>query len=165
MHNDNEAVLQRLEKSYLEFKRKLPRKVAVVAVNFYKRNFQVGGFVDKPFQKWKKPSKKGGNTLVKTGNLRRSVKQISVSPTRVVIGSDMPYAKIHNEGGKIEITPKMRRYFWAMFKKTKDVKYKAMALTKQKHLTMPKRQFIGDSHALPVALDRMIIKELKNTLQ
>lgn len=165
MLNNNEEVLRQLQKDYSKFKTKLPRKVAITAVNFVKRNFQLGGFVDKPFQKWKKPLKKRGKTLVKTGNLRRSIKHISISPKRVVIGSNLPYAEIHNDGGKIEITPKMRRYFWALFKKTAKLEFKAMALTKKTHIEIPKRQFIGDSKALPIALNMMIIKELKKALK
>jgi phage gpG-like protein len=48
----------------------------------------------------------------------------------IEIGTKVPYARIHEEGGIIPRTEKQRRYFWAMFYKTSDVKYKYMALSK-----------------------------------
>ena len=55
----------------------------------------------------------------------------SVSAKVIVgIANHNHYAKIHNEGGKILITPKMRRFFWAKFKETGKEYWKGLALTK-----------------------------------
>ncbi|AWL77959.1 hypothetical protein DKB58_02835 [Capnocytophaga canimorsus] len=61
----------------------------------------MGGFVDKPFQKWKKSQMNKRTTMVQSGNLRRAIKKLRVSRNRVVvgIGQHIPYAQIHNEGG------------------------------------------------------------------
>jgi len=99
--------------------------------------------------------------------LRRGIKVTNVSRNQVRVGvdSNIKYAEIHNFGGKIEITPKMRRYFWAMFKQTGDAYYKGLALTKKKHFDIPERKFIGNTLAMEPRLDRRTIKELKKITQ
>lgn len=155
-----------LEKEYLRFRRKLPNKIAITAVKFFKRNFKVGGFVDKPFKKWKKSKFNNRTTMVQSGDTRRDIKKLHVSQDKIVVGiaNHNHYAKIHNEGGKIVITPKMRRFFWAKFKETGREHWKFMAITQKTHIDIPKRQFIGDSKALEITVERMIIKELKKYL-
>ena len=46
--------------------------------------------------------------------MRRSIKDgVSVTDhDSVVFSSSVPYAAIHNEGGTITVTRKMKRYFW-----------------------------------------------------
>ena len=46
----------------------------------------------------------------------------------VRFSSYVPYAAIHNEGGKITVTGKMKKFFWAKFKETGEVGWKYMAL-------------------------------------
>lgn len=163
MVNKNSHKLDSLYTNYKKVRKGLTNKLAIVAVNFFKRNFRVGGFVDKPFKKWKDSGKKSGKTLVKTGNLRRSIKKIVANFKGFVVGvtGNIAYAKIHNEGGKIEITQKMRRQFWYMYGKTGEVKYKAMALTSKTHIEIPERKYIGDSEAIEIALEREIKKQFK----
>ncbi len=49
----------------------------------------------------------------------------------VELGSNKPYAPIHQYGGDVDIpvTEKSRKFFWYKFYKTKNPKWKAMALT------------------------------------
>lgn len=99
--NDNTKTFKALETQYKKLRGQLPRKIAITVVNFFKRNFRVGGFVDSPFQKWKatsNPNKR--HTLVKTGNLRRSIQKIKVAERRIVVrvARNIPYAQIRNEG-------------------------------------------------------------------
>lgn len=165
--NDNTIIFLKLEQDYKRIRQRLPNQIAITAVNFFKRNFKVGGFVDRPFKKWKEVGGKNkrGKTLVKSGNLRRAIKKLRVTRNKVVVGinKNIPYAQIHNDGGKIPITPKMRRWAWYMFKKTNNELYKGIALTSKTHLDIPERKFIGDSIALDITLQRMILKQL-NTL-
>ena len=168
MRNKNSRTFDLLEKDYKAFRRRLPNKLAITAVNFFKRNFRVGGFVDKPFQKWKKSTYPGSRTtMVKSGNTRRDIKKLKVTQNQIVvgIGKHNHYAEIHNEGGKTPITPKMRRFFWAKFKETGKEYWKFLAITKKTHLDIPQRKFIGDSKALEVTAERMIIKELDKALK
>jgi phage gpG-like protein len=105
-------------------------------------------------------------TMVRSGNTRREIKKLQVSETKVVVGiaNHNHHAKIHNEGGKIPVTPKMRRFFWAKYKETGKEYWKGMALTKKTHFDIPQRKFIGDSKALEKTLDRMLISELRKAL-
>ena len=169
MRNRNTQKFVILEAKYKSLRRRLPNKIAITLVNFFKRNFKVGGFVDRPFKKWRKsryPGKRG-TTMVQSGKTRRDIKKLQVSPRKVVvgIGSHNKYAEIHNTGGKIPITPKMRRFFWAKYYETENEFWKNMALTPKTEIDVPQRQFIGDSKALKTTIDRMIIKELKHALQ
>ena len=168
--NNNAGEFDELARKYRAFKRSLPNKVAITAANFFKKNFRLGGFNGKPFKKWKKPAnpRKTGSTLVGAGSgrLRRNIKKLRANFRMVVVGvpANIQYARIHNEGGKIPITPKMRRYFWAMHKKTGNDYYKGLALTKKTHFDMPERKFIGDSPVLAKELEELIIGELKKAM-
>ncbi len=189
MPNNNHKAFELLEQQYRSFKQKLPEQVATTAVNFFKRNFKLGGFTDQPFRRWEKSDYPGmgKTTMVKSGQTRRDIKKIQVSPNKVVvgIGNHNHYAGIHNTGGKIPITPKMRRFFWAKYLELSGIKkpmstierkkreeaipdclfWKALALTQKDCIDIPKRQFIGDSKALDVAIERQIIKLLKHYLK
>lgn len=168
--NDNTQQFDDLRKKYENFRNTLPEKVAIQVVNFFKRNFELQGFVNNGLEKWKplsNPRDKGRKILLKRGNLKRSIKKIKAERNRVILGvtSDIKYAEIQNDGGQIPITPKMRRYFWAMYKQTNEEYWKGLALTSKKHLDIPARKFIGDSEALVKNVDRMIVKELELALK
>lgn len=168
--NINAKQFDELKQKYEAFRNTIPEKIAIQAVNFFKRNFELQGFVNNGLEKWKplsNPKDKGRKILSRRGNLKRSIKKIKVQRNLVVVGvaSDIKYAEIQNYGGQIVITPKMRRYFWAMYKQTNEEYWKGLALTKKKHLDIPARKFIGDSQALVKNIDRMIIKELNIALQ
>jgi phage gpG-like protein len=145
----------------------LPIHVGKIAVDHYQDNFRKGGFVNDTLEKWQ-PAKR---LLMKSegtqyGTLMSSRQElfnsISYIPGdgRVTIRSDKPYSKIQNEGGEIHqnitITPKMRRWAWAMYYKNGGdgggEAWKALALTKKtmlsRNIVIPKRQFIGQSIAL-----------------
>lgn len=121
------------------------------------------------------PKKKGkgasGNEgraiLVMSGRLRRSFR-MTTSGLVITIATDVPYAEIHNEGGEVKqtvtITPKMRKFFFAMFKETKDEKWKKMALTKkatfERSFTMPVRKFLGENATLDKNMTYLLESEL-----
>lgn len=85
-----------------------------------------------------------GSLLLVSSAMRRSA-QGQVSGDGVRFSSALPYTTLHNEGGTIIVTAKMKRYFWAQFMKTKDEAWRRMALMKVgKVINMPERRFIGD---------------------
>ena len=85
-----------------------------------------------------------GSLLMVSGAMRRSA-QGQVSGNGVRFSSSLPYATLHNEGGKITVTAKMKRFFWAKYKETGEESWRRMALMKVgKVITMPERRFIGD---------------------
>ena len=109
----------------------------------FDRNFERKGFFS---DKWKPRAYdySRGSLLMVSGDMRKAT-QGEVSGDGVRFSSAMPYASIHNEGGKITVTAKMKRYFWAKFMQTKDESWRRMALMKVgKVITMPERRFIGD---------------------
>ena len=168
--NHNAKQFDELKKKYENFRNTVPEKVAITAVNFFKRNFELQGFVDQGLDKWKtvsNPRDKSRKILSKRGNLKRAIKKFKAERNMIVVGvsNDINYASIQNYGGKIPITPKMRRYFWAMYKQTNEEYWKGLALTKKKHLDIPARKFIGDSQGLLKNVDRMIVKELQLALK
>lgn len=140
----------------------------VTALNFFIDSFQKQGFTDASFEPWQKRTnddRPGGGLLVKSAYLRNSLKVISSAPGAIVFGSNAAYAKLHNEGGilTITMTPKMRKYFWYMYKLSNDTRYKFMALTKKDRLTVkiPKRQFIGHSEVLMNDLEKWLANEIE----
>ena len=109
----------------------------------FDRNFERKGFFS---DKWKPRAHNypRGSLLMVSGNMRKAT-QGEVSGNGVRFFSALPHASLHNEGGKITVTAKMKRYFWAQFIKTKNEAWRRMALMKVgKVITMPERRFIGD---------------------
>lgn len=109
----------------------------------FDRNFERKGFFS---DKWKPRAHDyaRGSLLMQSGAMRRST-QGEVSGDGVRFTSSEPYTALHNEGGTITVTGKMKRFFWAKFMQTKDESWRRMALMKAgKVITMPERRFIGD---------------------
>lgn len=128
------------------FEKQLLYKIdkATEDINMYLLNYFRSCFTTKSFgnDSWPQTTS-NADTLVDTGQLRNSIKTVIRSRNEIVIASDLPYANIHNYGGRIRITDKMRDFFWSKYYKTNNNDWKYMALTKKTHITIPKRQFIG----------------------
>lgn len=127
----------------------------------FDRNFGRKAFFS---EKWKPRAHNypRGSLLMVSGAMRRSA-QGQVSGDGVRFSSSLPYTALHNEGGKITVTAKMKRFFWYKYKQTKDEAWKRMALMKVgKVITMPERRFIGDGpdtqRIIREAIDRNIQK-------
>lgn len=142
-------------------------KVAQKVRAFFLQSFIKQGFTDTSFIPWvKRVDAFPHKTLQQSLTLKNSLHIAEQSPEKVVIsaGEKLSYAAIHNEGGTItvKVTEKMRKYFWAMYYRTQDSRYKWMALTEKETLTIhiPKRQFIGESYTLDKQLEKLIIEEM-----
>ncbi|MFC5408021.1 phage virion morphogenesis protein [Larkinella bovis] len=88
----------------------IPKIVQVEGKNHFKQSFRDEGFTDEILVKWpdisekakdRKRRKNGSLTpiLTDSGNLGDSI-DADIEPGQVVFGSDVPYAKRHNEGEK-----------------------------------------------------------------
>lgn len=180
--SDTDALLRRIEylkqQIELEVNDRLPRKVGIVAVNFFKQNFRLAGFKDGTVEAWKITKRqlfgKGASAsytpLLSARNHLFSSIQYVPGRGEVHIENNVPYAGIHNEGGTINthptVTPKMRKYAWARFYEEggKDapgaLKWRALALTKKTKLDItaeiPQRQFIGESRELIAKIETMV---------
>lgn len=111
----------------------------------FDRNFERKAFFD---QAWPKNSliNRKGSMMARTNNLRRGY-QAKIQGEKIAFTNSMPYASIHNEGGEITVTAKMKRYFWAMYYQAAggiiyNVKSKAAAKTKNNRaLSIEAEQF------------------------
>lgn len=126
----------------------------------FDRNFERKAFFS---DKWKPRAHDyhRGSLLIVSNAMRRSA-QGQVSGNGVRFSSSLPYTTLHNEGGKITVTAKMKRFFWAKYKETKDESWKRMALMEVgKVITMPERRFIGDGPDTQRIIRKVIDRNLK----
>lgn len=80
----------------------------------FDRNFSTGSFFGK---RWKRKLNREPSYLQHTGKLRSSIRA-KITNNSVEFSSSQPYAEIHNTGGEIEVTEKMKRFFWYKYKST-----------------------------------------------
>lgn len=163
-----------------------PRIVGVKATNFFRENYRKGGWKDGGFHKWRitrrqmsgEPGAANnyGPLLSSRNRLFHAIRH-TAGDASVTIHNDTPYAAIHNEGGEVSprITPKMRKYFWAMYykaggKEGGDVadKYKWMAVNKPEdgrlHIKIPQRKFIYDSQDVRALVVQILKDETRKIL-
>ena len=150
----------------------------------FDQNFARQSYFGRAWQRRKSPLRDGA-LLQQSGALRRSIHSPRTNDTSITFSSPLPYASIHNEGGEIEVTGKMKRYFWAKYyeatgsvTRRKDGStsqskrnvartaaaefYRRMALMKVgQKIQMPQRQFIGGGPEVE-AIVRGIIDENLN---
>lgn len=126
----------------------------------FDRNFERKGFFS---DKWKPRAHNypKGSLLAVSNNMRKST-QGQVSGNGVRFTSSLPYTALHNEGGKITVTAKMKRFFWYKYKETKDESWKYMALMKVgRVIEIPQRRFIGPGPDTDRLIHEVIDKNLE----
>lgn len=161
-----DKALQQLEAAKNYLRDSVPLVIGTEAVRFFKEAFRKGG-LNKKWEPRKIPrmgSTGNQNVLIKDEHLMDSI-DYRIEGRNVVIYSDLVYAQIHNEGGTIPVTPPMKKYFWAKYYEAdeaglEDVAelWKACALAKE--ITIPQRQFIGNSPELDKKIIDKIIRDL-----
>jgi phage virion morphogenesis protein len=154
-------------KKIRQFHRRMPKRIGGTAVSWFKQNFRRQGFPEGSgrFEKWppRKPGAsrdKGRNILVDTGNLKRSIRLETATKQQVKVSTDVPYAEIHNQGGRINTTAQVR----AHTRRTRRGRTQVQAHKRKMDITMPQRQFMGNSQALNKRLRKMITQELRKAL-
>ncbi len=153
--------------------RRWPQLAAITAVKFSKMRFVNKSWTDQTIERWKarKPSpewaseerKKAsqrGSIMVRSGRLKRSVRKLSATRNSVTIGTDVPYAQIHNEGGTINQTVNIKAHSRERKGRTEQVR----AHKRKRQVTIPKRQFIGESRILLRSLERMVEVQVREIL-
>ena len=155
--------------------------IRVELTDEFDQNFERQAFFSQAWQRRRSPTRPGGHILVDTGQLRRSVKS-RTTDNSITFYTDLPYAEIHNEGGEIVVTAKMKRFFWhkyyeatGSFGRKKDGSrrndkrtiqladqaefWKLLALKKAgTTIRIPRRRFLGTSPEVEKAV-RDIIEE------
>lgn len=147
----------------------------------FNRNFERQAFFSEAWTRRRSPTRPGGHILVDSGELRRSI-QSRTTENSITFYTTLPYAAIHNDGGEIVVTAKMKRFFWAKYyaatgafgrkkdgsprkdKRTVQLSseaefWKVLALMKVgKTIKIPRRRFLGTSPEVEQAV-REIIEE------
>ncbi len=170
---DYKRIFARIEKAVAA----IPARVAVLAVNFSKDRFVKKNWYDITEKRWKASRKKKGSTLVASGRLKRSIRKISVKPTQVIFGTDVPYARIHNEGGTINGTEQVRSHTRRQHRrrsyrrkgkviKAQTVKaYRVKSFSRKYNRKFAKRQFIGKSRELDRRIDNLSTNEINRAIK
>lgn len=94
---------------------------------------------------WKKKYIDDGRAILtgKTGLLKGTTTvEPDFNSMALVAGNSVSYGEIHQTGGKIPVTAKMREYFYEQFKITKNDKWKRLAQMKKNYITIPARPYI-----------------------
>ncbi|MCD8440857.1 phage virion morphogenesis protein [Tenacibaculum finnmarkense] len=138
------------------FLSKMTSEAGVIAVKFSKDRFRQSqkNWVDTSQEKWTpRKRKRAGSLLVGpgSGRLKKSIRKISEGKYYVLIGTDVPYAQIHNEGGTIKTTARVRAH--SRTRKGRSQLIKVKAHTRQMNTKIPKRQFLGESAVLARRLE------------
>lgn len=156
------------------------------AVNFFLDSFKRQGWLGSSFEPWAKRKSnakrnKGRSILIDTARLKRSIRITGISAGVVTIGTDVPYAKAHNEGfkgtvnvsafkrnrytreklgsGKFTSTGKERMKTVQRIGSTGDVK------AHTRRVNIVRRQFMGNSPYLQKQLSRRLQAELMKGLR
>ena len=93
--------------------RRILEDIRVDLTDEFDQNFERQAFFSEAWQRRKSPTRPGGHILVDTGRLRRSI-QSRVDGSSITFFSTEPYAAIHNEGGEIVVTAKMKKKHWSI---------------------------------------------------
>lgn len=76
----------------------------------FDQNFEREAFFSEAWQRRKSPLRPGRHILVDTGKLRNSIRS-RTTENSITFFTTEPYAAIHNEGGEIVVTQRMKKYF------------------------------------------------------
>jgi len=151
-----------------------PSKAGNIALRFVNGNFRAQGFQGTSFKKWKS-KKKGGTILVKSGKLRAGT-YYTTQPGQFTIKNDLPYAKVHNEGfkGQMSVKGHSRNKYsktkvgTGKFTKTGKERTRTMTMKTgqsgvkghSRTVNMPQRQFIPTTKSPSPVLNKAILREV-----
>lgn len=177
--------LTAVESHFKQVLRYAPGMLGNEAVNFFTDSFRSQGWLGNRFEPWKRRrtdgKRKGRSILVDTGRLRRSIRITSNSSGIVKIGTDVPYAKAHNEGFRGQVTVKAHqrnkykknRVGSGKFTKkgkermktvsTISGNYEVQSYTRR--VNLPERRFMGENPYLTQKLKRILQAEFNKGLR
>lgn len=165
--------LKELERRFKAMAPTLPRLAGNEVVNFALDNFRKQGFMGSSFRPWKPrknptkwgqaPKRNGRSILVQTGRLRRSIRVTQASWALTTIGTDVPYARAHNEGLRMGQIQTVKG-----FTRKKTAKRKAHAVdthTRRINQNIPARPFLADSPYLQRNIQRVLAAQILKALK
>lgn len=156
----------------------LPNEIAATAVNFSKERFREQAWLDKTKEPWKPRARrrKGGpkksqTLLVNTGRLKRGVRKVTANQDVVIIGNDVPYAQIQNDGGTIKGTATVKQYTKKEYQRQRKGRketvksHNVQSHTRKMNIKIPSRRFIGNSYTLERRLYLLIASRFAKALK
>lgn len=152
------------------FEKRVPTIVAETATEFYQERFKTQEWDKVPWQplspKYAATKTRGsGKILTRSGALQRSIRPTIISQDKVVISagnSTVPYARIHNEGLRVQGVVKVRSHMNRNFMgKGKAVQIKEHNRTM--NYQMPQRKFMGHSPYLNAILIKRLTSIFNNS--
>lgn len=165
--------------NFEQMMRRLLQDIRVGLDDEFDQNFTRQAFFSEKWQRVQRPSRAGKNILVDSGALRRSFRG-KVGANTITWESTLPYASLHNDGGEIIVTARMKKFFWYKHCSTKEKfdRKKDGSLSKNKRTTaltaeaefwkrlalmkvgsrikLPKRQFLGASPEVERIVEEII---------
>jgi len=176
--SDFEKQLKKLQQA----QSRIPQRAAVVAVNFSKERFRMKNWIDKRREPWKDRKRKGrGSTMVASGRLKRSIRKIQLGRNFAIIGSNVPYAQIHNDGGiikeKVHVKEHKRKVTVQRSRKNPRTRKGVLkgrvaigestvtAHVRQMNTKIPARTFLAPSALLGRRIERQIVSDIKKVLK
>ena len=168
--------------------RNILNDVRVELSDEFDRNFERQAFFNEAWQRRSSPTRPGGSILIDTGKLRQSISS-RTTDSSITFCSTLPYAAIHNDGGEIKVTARMKRFFWYKYheatgsfgrkkngerrndKRTVQLSteaefWKHMALMKEgKSIKIPRRRFLGASPEVEQAVKDIIEENLAENFE
>ncbi|MEO6176790.1 MAG: phage virion morphogenesis protein [Flavobacterium circumlabens] len=178
----------RMVDNLIKARKALPNEVAVLAVKFSKDRFREQAWLDNNKEPWKarKQRRAGGKRksqtiLVNTGRLKRSIRKVKADQNVVIIGTDVPYAEIQNNGGKITASANVRSYTKKAHSRKAHSRsrkgnvesvaaqnvasHRVKAHRRKMNTTIPQRQFIGNSAKLARDIEKLIVDRFEKAMR
>lgn len=173
--------------NFEQMMRHLLTDIRVAVDDEFDQNFTRQAFFSQKWQRVQRPSRTDKNILMDSGALRRSFRG-RVNNQSITWESTLPYASIHNDGGEITVTERMKKFFWYKHcstkerfdrkkngrvsnnKRTKALTaeaefWKRLALMKVgSRIKIPKRQFLGSSPEMERIVEEIIESNVNNYL-
>lgn len=177
----------------------LPYQVGVIMVAWSKDRFKYQNWIDTYPVGWQRRSRKkqwttkgkarnnkGRYLLHQTGRLKRSIRIMQTTANSVTIGSDVPYAAVHNNGQRmafvqrvnqfVRMNKKRDRISIVTIKENKNstrIKFVKSASgvsvvkehTRRYNYKMPERRFMGESRYLNMQINRFITAKINSTFK
>lgn len=175
--------------------RTLPVKAGNRALALTRKRFTDGGFDGR---KWEEPYRRRlsfdgtesrNRTLLSGNNHLRDSTYAKAFPGKVYIRNQVEYAAMHNSGGSITVTAKMKRYFWyrhyaaagqmSLTKKGRLSRNRRnMSLSREAEfwrnmalkragstIRMPQRRFMGPDRNMEREIQKVIDRELNDFIK
>lgn len=165
MNNSNP--IKEMERRFRAALTRLPAIAGNEVVNFALDNFKRQSWMGNREERWKPrknptkwgqaPKRNGRAILMDSGRLRRSIRVIRTTADMVVVGTDVPYARAHNEGVRLGLIQTVKPFK----RKLKNGGIANVSRhTRRINQNIPRRQFLGNSPYLTDKLKRVANAEI-----